>query len=184
MVRPQEIIEATIFTLQESSNIPDAANYVDNTPDISTQSIKLPVIEVSIGPQRILADENTDFIGTKTDNNGREIGRIYESLYTLELYVVTYTAQGSKYSARDISDSIRDELYAYDTSGPNETLVHPENGPVDEVWRFDIIEGVHTDDLNTNPTLRRWQQDVLVSASEQYVTTDVEDPAAGIDLDV
>jgi tRNA nucleotidyltransferase (CCA-adding enzyme) len=92
MVRPQEIIEATIFTLKESSNIPDAANYVDNTPDISTQSIKLPVIEVSIGPQMILSDANTDFVETKTDNNGREIGRIYESLYRLELYVVTYTA--------------------------------------------------------------------------------------------
>jgi len=182
MVRPKELIEGVLWTLQQHPDIPDSASYVGYTPDINSESIKLPVVEVSMGPQVRLREENTDFVGFKTDDNGNQIGRIFEALYTLELNVAVWTAQGSKYSPRDISDSVRDALYSHDIAGPGEPLVHPDFGPIDEVWSFDILEGSHTDDLTTSPTLRRWQQDVSVSASEQYVVHPDEDPVTAINI--
>lgn len=181
MVRPQELIEAVLVTLQNTPEIPDSTNYVGYTPDISSESIKLPLIEVSPGPQEHISEMNTDFVGFKTNDAGQDIGRIYESLYTLELNVAIWTAHGSKYSPRDISDAVRDALYAHTTAGPNLPLRNPDGSPVDEVWRFALQEGNQTDDLTTSPTLRRWQQNITVSASERYVT-DEEDPAEAFNL--
>jgi len=183
MVRPQELIEAVLYTLQTSADLPDSANYVGYTPDINSESIKLPLIEVSPGPQTHLSEMNTDFVGFKTDDSGREVGRIYESLYTLQLNVAVWTAHGSRFSPRDIADAVRDELYAHATAGPDLPLKNPDGSPVDEVWRFALQEGEQTDDLTTSPTLRRWQQTVVVSASEQYVT-DEEDPATAFNANI
>jgi hypothetical protein len=183
MVRPQKLIEAVLYTLQQSDDLPSATNFVGYEPDIDSESIKLPLVEVSPGLQEHVSLVNTDFVGFKTDDDGREIGRIYESLYTLEINVAIWTAQGSKFSPREISNAVRDELYAHDTAGPDQPLRHPDGSPVNEVWRFAIQEGEQTDDLATSPTLRRWQQDILVSASEQYVTHG-EDPAEGFNLNV
>lgn len=171
MARPQELVEAVLYTLQQSSDLPEAASYIGYEPDIDGESIKLPLIEVSPATQIEIDETNTDFVGFKTDNSGNQIGRIYESLYTQELNIAVWTAHGSKYSPRDISDVVRDELYAHSTGGPNKPLHHPEDNRVlDEVWRFWIMEGAHTDDLGTSPTLRRWEEIVQISASEQYVT--------------
>lgn len=182
MVRPKELVEAVLYTLQQSNDFPEATNFVGYEPDINSESIKLPLIEVSLATQVEIDETNTDFIGFKTDDSGRDIGRIYETLYTQELNIAVWTAHGSRYSPRDMGDTVRDELYAHSTGGPNEPLRHPEDGRVlDEVWRFRITEGAHTDDLGTSPTLRRWQETVQISASEQYVT-DEEDPASGYSL--
>lgn len=181
MVRPQQLIDAVLYTLQSSDDIPSAASFVGYEPDIDSESIKLPLIEVSLGPQAHLSEMNTDFVGFKTDESGRDIGRIYESLYTLQMNVSVWTAHGSKFSPRKIMDSIRDALYAHDTAGPNLPLRSPDGSPVDEVWRFAIQQGEQTDDLGTSPTLRRWQQTIVVSASEQYVT-DEENPVEGFAL--
>jgi hypothetical protein len=181
MVRPQQLIESVLYTLQQSNAIPDSTNFVGYTPDINSQSIKLPLIEVSTGIQNQLSESNTDFVGFKTDDSGNDIGRIYETLYTLEITVAIWTAHGSKFSPRNISDAVRDALYAHDTAGPAQPLRHPDGSPVDEVWRFALQDGEQTDDLTTSPTLRRWQQNVVVSASEQYIT-DEEDPAEAINL--
>jgi hypothetical protein len=184
MVRPQELIEAVLVTLQDCSDIPDSANFIGYEPDIDSESIKLPLIEVSTGLMSELSEMNTDFVGFQKDDQGRDIGRIYESLYTLELNIAVWTAHGSKYSPREISDAIRDALYAHSTSGPARPLRNPDGSPVDEVWRFAVQEGEQTDDLATSPTLRRWQQDVVVSASERYVTNSEADPLEGISLNV
>ncbi len=182
MVRPQQLIESVLYTLQQSDDIPSATNFVGYTPDINSESIKLPVIEVSTGPQSQLSESNTDFVGFKTDDNGNDVGRIYETLYTLEINVAIWTAHGSRFSPRKISDTVRDELYAHDTAGPAQPLRHPDGSPVDEVWRVILQDGEQTDDLSTSPTLRRWQQDLIVSASEQYITDPDEPPTSGFNL--
>jgi len=182
MVRPQGLIEAVLVTLQNESELPSAANFVGYTPDIASESIKLPVIEVSPGPQEQISEMNTDLVGYTTDDAGNRTGKIYESLYTLELNVAVWTAHGSKFSPRDISDTVREALYAHETAGPNEPLRNPDGSPVDEVWRFAMQEGEQTDDLTTSPSLRRWQQTLLVSASEQYVTDSDAPPIEQIDI--
>lgn len=181
MVRPRELVEAVLYTLQQSGDFPDSTNFVGYQPDINSESIKLPLVEVSTGPTVEVSEMNTDFIRFKKDADGNDIGRIYESLYTLDLDIAVWTAHGSKYSPRKLSDSVRDNLYTHETGGPSKPLQNPDGSPVDEVWRFSVEDGEQTDDLNTSPTLRRWQQTAVVSASERYVT-DGESPVQSINL--
>lgn len=182
MVRPKELVEGVLYTLQQSDDIPDSASFIGFEPDIDSQPINLPLIEVSITTQIEVDETNTDFVGFKTDADGNEIGRIYETLYTQEMTVASWTAQGSKYNPRNIGNYVRDALYSHETGGPNEPLRHPDdNRALDDVWRFEIIEGEHTDDLGTSPTLRRWEEIIEVSASEQYITD--EKPIEGFTLD-
>ncbi len=184
MVRPNELVEALLYTLKQSDNIPDSASFVGYEPDIDSEPIKMPLIEVSLGTQFEISEENTDFIGYVTDADGNQVGRRFESLYEQELTIAAWTAHGSKYDPRTISDAVRDEIYAHTTAGPNKPLRHPEDDRVlDEVWKVTITEGEHTDDLGRSPTLRRWEELISISASEQYVT-DAEDPIDGFNLNV
>jgi hypothetical protein len=177
MARPQDIVDGVLYTLQTEPDIPSAANYVGYEPDIDSESIKLPLVEVSTGPMTNVSEMNTDFIGHRTDDSGNRVGSIYQTLYSFELTIAVWTAHGSKFSPRDISDSVRGRLYRHSTSGPNVPLRNSDDdSPIDEVWRFDLVEGLQTDDLGTSPTLRRWQQLVTVNASEQYITEPDEDP--------
>jgi|APHM01.1.fsa_nt_gi hypothetical protein len=182
MVRPQELVESVLYTLQQSERLPDSTNFVGYEPDPESQAIKLPVVEVSTGVQATVSESNTDFIGFKTDSDGNQVGRLYETLYTQTLNISVWTAHESKYSPRDISDSIRDELYNHATAGPAKPLRKPDGSTLDEVWRVAIQDGEQTDELGRSPTLRRWQQDVIIQASEQYVT-DEADPIEAFDLD-
>jgi hypothetical protein len=169
MVRKQELIEAVVYALQQSDAIPDTANFTDRVPNIDTEPIKLPVIQVSPGPKLYISDENTDFSGFERDEQGNVTGKIYESLYTLEIMIAVWTAQGSQFSPREINDAIRDEMIQYETSAMDNTLVKPDGTPIDEVWRFAMQSGEQTDDFSTSPTLRRWEQTLVISASEQYI---------------
>lgn len=173
MVRPNELVEAVLYTLQQSENIPDAAKFVGYEPDINSQPIKLPLIEVSLSTQFELNEENSDFVGYVTDSAGNQIGRKFESLYEQELTIAAWTVHDSSYDPREIGSVVRDEIYAHTTEGPNQPLRHPDDDRVlDEVWKITVTEGEHTDDLGTSPLLRRWEEIITISASEQYVTSE------------
>jgi hypothetical protein len=176
MVRPQEIIDAVIATFSRSSELPDDANFVGYEPDIGSEPITLPLIEVSTGPITKVSDTNTDFIEFVTDNNGNDIGRKYETGYTLQLDVAVWTAHGSMYSPREIGNTVRDLLYIHTSSGPNKPLRAEDGSSLDEVWHFYLQEGSQTDELQRTPTLRRWRQSITVSAVEQYITEPDQPP--------
>lgn len=182
MVRPKELVESILYVLQNEGSFPEKTNVVGYEPDINSESIKLPLIEVSMGVQIEINDMNTDLVDTRTDSDGNEIGRVYETLYTQDIEISVWTAHGSNYSPRDMSNIVRDTLYRYTTHGPNDDLPHPDIGVLDEVWNLDIIQGEHTDDLGTSPTLRRWQENVEISASERYITDADEPPVSGFNL--
>lgn len=172
MVRPQEIVDAVVYTLQQSDDLPDETNFLGFEPDIENQPINLPLIEVSTGVQTDLSEMNTDFVSFIEDGDGNQVGRVYETLYTIEITVAAWTAAGSRYDPREIGNYVRDALYQHDTAGPDKPLTKSDGSTVDEVWRFIVESGEQTDDFSTSPTLRRWEQRLVVSASEQYTTDD------------
>ena len=172
MVRVQELIEAVIYSLSQSDTIPDKTSFIDHIPNIETEAIKLPVISVYPGQKVYLSDENSDFSGFNKDDNGNNIGRIYESLYTVEVTIAVYTADGSQFSAREIMNSIRDKMFTHESSGLQRPLRNPDDSVIDEVWRVAIQSGEQNDDFGTSPTLRRWEQTILIQAGETYITED------------
>jgi len=177
MVRPDELVEGTLYTLQQSDKLPDGTSFIDHEPDINSESIKLPLVEVSMGSMLDISDVNTDLVGYSTDDDGNQIGRIYQSLYTQELQVSVWTAHGSKYDVGELSNVVRQELYKHTTAGPDIPIRHPsDDRQLDEVWRFWLTEASRTDDLATSPSLRRWQEIIQISASEQFEAIPSEDP--------
>jgi len=143
MVRAREILDAIIYELKESPNIPDALSYIDRAPDIDTDAIKLPVLEVSLIDTTKDRDLTSDFVGFKKDDSGRDVGRVYHSSYLARIEISVWTAQGSRYDPEELSDRVRTVLYRFDTQVNNEPLVHPEKGELTERC------GHRTDRMNT-----------------------------------
>jgi hypothetical protein len=183
MVRPNEIVEALLYSLKQSDAIPDEANYIGYEPDINSESIKLPLVQITMLDKIDANEINSEFVGFRTDDDGNQIGRIYETLYNQQYDVSVWTAHDSQYSARGLGDAVRDSLYEHTTGGPNEPLIYPDDGSeITDVWRMNLIDAQHTNDLSTSPTLRRWTETVRVSASERYITDAEEAPLSGANV--
>lgn len=168
MVSTQEVIDAIIYALETSDVVTDDASYIDHDPDITTEAIKLPVIQVSPNTKNRISDENTDFVGLKEGESDNTVIEVYEALYALDVTIAAWTAEGSQYSGRGIQESITEALFEYETSGMNEPLKKSDDSVIDDIWRFAVQTGEQNDDLNTTPTLRRWQKTVVVSMSETF----------------
>jgi hypothetical protein len=168
MVSTQEVIDAIIYALESSDVVTDDASYIDHDPDITTEAIKLPVIQVSPNIKNRISDENTDFIGLVDGESENSVKEVYEALYTLDVTIAAWTAEGSQYSGRKIQESITEALFEYETSGMNEPLKKSNGSAIDDIWRFTVQTGEQNDDLNTTPTLRRWRKTVIVSMSETF----------------
>ena len=175
MVRVQDIIDAFLYAFQTSNRVPDDLTYVGYMPDINTEAIKLPILHIEIISRTEIGALNTDFVEYYTDENGNDIGKIFESMFDVTLEISVWTAQGSRNDPREIGNYIRDEIYTYTKKGPQKQLVSPAGEVLDEVWHVRLDEATHTDDMGTSPILRRWQQNVYVRASEQFIQN-VEKP--------
>lgn len=182
MVRPDELVSAVAHSIAESGRLPDSTNYMDHQPSIETESVKLPIVEVSPDTQVRVSDTNSDLVGFEEDADGNRVGRIYQSLYELDLTVAVWTAQDSRYDAREMGRAVRDTLYEHDTKGEGADLHYEDGSPIDELWQFRVVQGEHTDDLTTSPPIRRWETVVTLAASEQYTVTPDEGPVKGYTL--
>mgnify|MGYP006914287602 FL=1 len=175
MVRVQDIIDAFLYAFQTSNRVPDDLTYVGYMPDINTEAIKLPILHIEIISRTEIGALNTDFVEYYTDENGNDIGKIFESMFDVTLEISVWTAEGSRHDPREIGNYVRDEIYTYTKKGPQKQLVSPTGETLDEVWHVRLDEANHTDDMGTSPVLRRWQQNVYVRASEQFIQN-VEKP--------
>jgi PAS domain-containing protein len=185
MARLQDVIDAIIFSLKDSGELPEEATFIGFEPDNDTQPIKLPIIQVD--PEGEITDANlanTQFVGFSKDDDGNNVGRIFERLSEIPIRLSVLTAQGSKFDEREISDTARTVLFKHETAGPFEPLKKEDGTTLDEVWRFDIDESTQTDNLGTSPPLRRFVQRITVGSSEQFVTTADEPPLEKTEVEV
>lgn len=164
-MRPSELIEEIVLAIRDSGLLPDRTNYVGYEPNIDTEAIKLPLVEVVILDEVRIAEHNTDRVGTITDDDGNAVGKLFHALYQLSLEVNVWTAQDSKHDPDDLGNEIYTALYRYDSAGPGESLA-------DDVWRVRLGDGEPDDDFTTSPTLRRWSQTLDVWAYEDFATTE------------
>lgn len=176
-MRPRELIEALVAAVQQSDEMPAGMNYVGYEPNIDTESIKLPLLEVVTVSEARIAEHNTDKQGVIENDAGDTIARVYHALYQLTVEVNVWTAHGSKYDPDELGDAVYRALYPYDSAGPSNSLA-------DDVWRVRIGDGSPDDDFGTSPTLRRWSQTVDLWAYETFTTEEdyivnVVGPASG-----
>lgn len=162
-MRPREIIQEIVSAIQSSGQLPSETNYVGYEPNIDTEAIKLPLIEVVTVSEARINDHNSDKQGVIRDDNGNAVAKVYHALYQLTLEVNVWTAHGSKHDPNVLGDSIYNALYPYDSTGPAQDLG-------DDIWRVEVGDGSPDEDFSTSPTLRRWSQEVNVWAYEAFQT--------------
>lgn len=184
MVRPDEIIQSIIRSLETSSKISDSVSYIDHEPALDDEAVRLPIVEVSPELNTRISQSNTDKIGENTNDSGTVIAEVYQTLYDLSVNVNVMSVQESRFDARGISRDVRDTLYEHDTKVAGENLFFDDGSPISEVWRFRVEDGQHENTLSTSPPLRQFNQSVRVWASEQYtITPDQTIQDATLDVD-
>jgi len=176
-MRPREVIEVIVSAVKNSGRLPSSTNYVGYQPNIDTEAIKLPLLEVTTVSEARIDDHNTDEVGVIEDDNGNAVGRVFHALYNLTIEVNVWTAHGSQYDPNQLGDEVYAALYNYDSAGPGVNL-H------DDIWRVRVGDGEPDEDFTTSPTLRRWSQEVDIWAYETFTTDEdyivnVTPPASG-----
>ena len=181
MSRTQDILDSIIFSLESSGELPDDVTFIDFDPDTDTQPIKLPIVQVNPIDAEDETETNTEFVKFAKDDDGNDVGKVFERLFRQEVNIATLAVQGSQFDAREMMDEVQTALFRHSTSGPFDTLEKPDGTTLDDVWRFDIGSSSQQNDLTTDPVLRRVEKTVFVSSSEQFVTTADEPPVEEID---
>lgn len=176
-MRPREVIETVVKVIKESGKLPSKTNYVGYQPNIDTEAIKLPLLEVATVSEARIDEHNTDEQGVIEDDEGMAVGRVFHSLYNLTIEVNVWTAQGSQYGPNLLGDKVYSALYQYDSNGPKRSLA-------EDIWRVRVGDGEPDEDFTTSPTLRRWTQEVDIWAYEEFTTDEsyivnVQTPESG-----
>ncbi len=178
MTAPSKIKEYIKLAIEQSGDMNEIKDYVTHEADSDgiDGAVQVPLVEIEqVGFQREdLA--NTTKAGLITDDDGNEVGHVYESLYTVDLNINVWVADGSNYDVGELGDKLRKVLFAYDIRGPDNSFVDEDNRPVDTIYQFKLGESNTEADTAQTPTIRYWQQSASVSAAEHH--TDVpEEPA-------
>lgn len=170
-MRPDEIIDTIVDLLD--GNVSDRVSFVKHELDSEGEDsdVYLPIVEIQPITMINLNDFNTDFVGYKHDEDGNQIGRIYQSRYEMDVQLDVWTAARSEDDPNEIGGEIRTTLYPYTSS------VSEKEFPGD-VWKFSFLEGNPNQDLTMSPSVRRWEQDIEIWSYEQFDTT--EDYITGV----
>lgn len=178
MVKPNEALQVIAETLSRSQSLPSNVTYLTHEADLEGRdaSVKLPVIELQPISSVNLDDFNTDKVEVITEN-GTEIGRVYNSDYTLDVRLTIWSADGSRYDVDEMRNAVRDALYQHDLAGPGKTFMADLDNDgmaetVDSIWRFKIGDGERDDDLTTTPSTRRWRHTLTLWTYDQFNTSE------------
>lgn len=178
MTAPSKIKDYVKLAIQNSGELSEVNDYVTHEadPDGQEGALRLPLVEIQqVGFSR---DDltNTTKIGQLTDDNGNEVAYAYESLYSVDLQINLWVADGSNHDVGELGDRLRQVLFAHDIRGPARNFVDEEGRPIDTIYQFELLESNREDDTQQTPTVRVWQQNASVSACERY--TEVPDKDA------
>lgn len=174
MTSPRESLEAVKRAIDSAGRLPEEISYLLHEADAAGQDsdVSLPLIEIQPLTSERVNPNNTDFVGFTTDDAGNHTGRIYRSQYELSAQIDVWTAQGGRYSPDDLGEAVRRSLYQHASHGPDKPFRDENEQVIDSMFRFELGDGERADDLVQTPTLRRWRQDVVIWAYEEFKTTE------------
>lgn len=182
MVHADTILESLVTACKSSNILPAAVTYstivLDSGGDHS--NVTPPTIEFTVA--RISKDQsrNTERVGSEFDQNGIEIGYIFEEWFDLRVTAEITTVSGTKYTHRELSQQLRTTLYQYDSHGMEFPLPDPDatDAPLAGIdWLF--LDAIEPDtDFALSPSVRTQELSLQVGFSHEFRTTDL-----GVDYD-
>lgn len=177
MTAPSKVKDYVKLAIENSGALPEVKDYVTHEadPDGTDGALRLPLVEIQQTGFTREDLTNTTKIGAQTDDNGNEVAYAYESLYTVDLQINLWVADGSNYDVGELGDRLRKVLFAYDIRGPDRDFVDEQGRPIETIYQFNLGESNREDDTAQTPTVRVWQQSASVSACERYSEVPEED---------
>lgn len=186
MVSPKESLQAVALAIARSGELPSEMSVLLEEADETSENadVDLPLLEIEIMDVDNVVVSNTDFVGYVTDGSGNHTGRVYESEYELSLDLNLWTTTDDGYDPDDLGERLRKALYPHSSYGPQKSFRDEEGAAIDQITYFTLGNGDRVDDLLMSPTVRRWNQEVELWASEEFRTdedyiTDVIFPSDG-----
>ena len=183
---PKEVLEALVEGLQQSSAF-SGGGYASEQLDLEGINNRLAQPIVVLQPIASVRAEqwNTDLVGFATDDQDRQIGRIYEAIFDADVQIDIWVAAGDdQLDATDLGGDLKRALYRYDSQMVGDPFPDGKGGTVDDIEDFRVGDGRRQDDLS-GPGVRRWRQDVSVEFVERINTAQEygeEDYVATVDI--
>lgn len=171
MVAPSELRDYLQLTLENSGQFDEIESYITHEadPDGKDGNLYLPLIEI----RQIDFDRedlsNSTSLGPIYDDNGEQVGEAYQSLYSATLQIAIWVASGSDHDVDELGDRLRMVLFNYDTRGPAKPITDDSGREIDSIYNFKLLSSSREDDLSRTPSVRMWQQNVSISAAEEYI---------------
>lgn len=168
MVTHREAMEVIADTLREDRGIPQEMSYLlhEADPEGEDAAVSLPMVEMQ--DVQVLRDDpsNSTFLTYLVNDDGEEVGYVYETKWEMRLQMDIWTAAGSDYDADELGKQLRKVLFAYDTRGPGMSFTDDQGEPVDDIYDFSLRRSLRNDELNQTPSVRRFRQVARVRGAE------------------
>ena len=177
MVHADTILESLVTACKDSEFLPDTVTYstivLDSEGDHS--DVTPPVIEFTVNTIQKDQSRNTEKVGTEFDENGIEIGYIFNEWFDLRVVAEITTVSGTKYTHRGLSQKLRKTLYKFDTHGLELPLPDPNNPnkPLENVnWLF--LDAIEPDtDFALSPSVRTRQLSLEAGFTHEFRSTEL-----------
>lgn len=176
MVRAHTVLRSVVTAIQQSNRLPESITY--STWELNAEggqaNVVPPIIEIT--PETVIRSRphNTDFVGHATDDNGNDIGYIFDTKFEVEILIDVWTAEGDRYDPKQIGQQLRYAMYRYDDKQLGVPLPDPDSPDeaLTGIDRFVLNDGQVANDLAMTPALRRWRQTADVWFTERVNTAE------------
>jgi len=168
--------------IEQSGRLPDATTYsiYEIDSDGGQSNLRPPIVEITTTDVVRSDPHNTDLVGYATDDQGNDIGRIYQADFEMPIQIDVWTAEGGQYDPHELGEAVRYALYQYDDQQRGDPLPDPSDPSTDlsDVEKFMMGDGGVRNDLSMTPALRRWRQTgevwfhETVNTAEEYGAQD------------
>ena len=168
-MKPEGCIDAILRSLKDVDELSEFS-FVNREPDTSGENsdIRLPAIVVQTISNIRIDNHNTDLVEYITDEDGEDAAARFVAEYDNEFQLDVWTAAQSGYSPDEIGETVRDRLYTHDKAILDEPFVDESGDPIDTIWNFRVGDGSREDDLTMSHSLRRWRQELFLTAADEF----------------
>jgi len=176
---PEEALAAIKRALSQSS-VP-LGDIITREANVAREDNRLEAPWVTVQPISIprSSPHDTDRVGFETDTNGRRIGRIFETTWAIDVQLDVRLFSPAPQSVTDLGIQVQEALLPYDALREARPFPDGSGGTLDDVEHFRVGEGERRDDLTSEYSTRRWDQELRIDVSDRTSTT--EAPVTAVD---
>lgn len=166
MVTVQTVLDAISRGIEQSGRLPESTSYLTREPDPQGVDAGVTLPAVVIQEVSTVRDEtrSTDLVGYITDNEGSEVGRIWQATYDMEIQVDVHTAASAN-PPKDIETletSVKRALQRYDSQMRADFFPDGEGGSERAIRQFTFGESHPANRLTDSPSLMRQRMSAFV----------------------